>query len=186
MAQLTLKHPPKLLPKAVPKMVAKAEAEAKAEAARARAEAKAAAKAAAQAERQIVVAQREAEERLAVQERRRRETHEILDDLRVRWPDLFTKPVPLAVGIARQLRTALPAQSRRKLGYALENWAGVTDYHVGVAAGKPRRNLDGSAAGVPEEKHRTFSRKIIEQRTEQAANSKAGSPTGQSTDGPGV
>lgn len=39
--------------------------------------------------------------------RRRQQTHEVLALLRARWPEAFTSPVPLAIGIVQDIRASL-------------------------------------------------------------------------------
>jgi hypothetical protein len=50
----------------------------------------------------------------------------ILIDWRRRWPAAFTRPVPLAVGISRQIREALRAETqtmdRKAIGRSLHRW----------------------------------------------------------------
>ena len=51
--------------------------------------------------------QREREAHAAAVARRRQQTREVLDVLRMRWPAAFGAPVPLAIGIGREIRQAL-------------------------------------------------------------------------------
>ena len=88
--------------------------------------------------------------------RHREQTRELLALLRARWPELFGVHTPLATGIARAIQTELgearlPAQA---LSRALHWWTQAPSYLVAVAAGRVRRNLDGTEAGVPDEAQR--------------------------------
>src|ERR1700751_3876871 len=78
----------------------------------------------------------------------------ILADWRARWPAVFTRPVPLAVGISRDMEAALRAEGkfldRKSMGIMLHNWTMQHAYLQAVARGEIRRNLDGSEAGVPD------------------------------------
>ena len=51
--------------------------------------------------------QREREAQEAAMARRRQQTREVLVLLRARWPEVFGVPVPLAIGIGREIRQAL-------------------------------------------------------------------------------
>ena len=59
------------------------------------------------AARKAANVQREREAHEAAVIRRREQTREILALLRVRWPELFSAPAPLAVGIEREIRESL-------------------------------------------------------------------------------
>ena len=85
--------------------------------------------------------------------RHRERTREILALLRARWPELFSVHTALATGIARAIQAELgearlPAVA---LSRALHWWTNAPSYLVAVAAGRVRRNLDGTEAGVPDE-----------------------------------
>jgi len=72
-------------------------------------------------------------------------------DLQAAYPAAFpTPPVPLAIGIITPLLQAMRDRHtgltiRRFLGF----WTTRTAYQQALAAGEPRRNLDGSLAGEP-------------------------------------
>jgi sRNA-binding protein len=79
-------------------------------------------------------------------------------DWRRRWPAVFTKPVPLAVGITAQIKAVLIAEGklveakhRRGIGVSLHRWTTQSAYLRAIARGDVRRNLDGSEAGFPAE-----------------------------------
>jgi hypothetical protein len=76
--------------------------------------------------------------------------------LRERWPVAFCVPrPPLAVGIHKQvLELASDAIDPVALGRFMHWWVRRTDYLDAVAHGEARRNLDGSAAGEPDERQR--------------------------------
>lgn len=84
----------------------------------------------------------------------------IIKDWRERWPQVFTKPVPLAVGIYKSIRTALQADGKeldeKTVGICLHCWTKQSRYHYAILRGEPRRNLDGSEAGVPDDRAKQF------------------------------
>ena len=97
--------------------------------------------------------------------RHREQTREILVSLRARWPELFSVHTPLATGIARAIQTELgearlPAQA---LSRALHWWTQAPSYLVAVAAGRVRRNLDGTEVGVPDEAQREAAAEALRQ-----------------------
>jgi ProQ/FINO family len=111
---------------------------------------------------------REREAHAAALVRRRQQTREVLALLRARWPALFTTPVPLAVGIEREIRAGLGEVARvpaMRLGRALHYWTHAPGYLEAVAAGQRRRHLDGTDAGEPDEAQRRYAREVIAQRT---------------------
>ena len=118
------------------------------------------------AARKAANVQREREAHEAAVIRRREQTREILALLRARWPELFSAPVPLAVGIEREIREGL-GEARvpsARLGRALHYWTNGPRYLAAVAAGQRRRHLDGTDAGEPDEAHREYARETLAQR----------------------
>ncbi len=110
--------------------------------------------------------QREREAHAAAVVRRRQQTREVLALLRARWPALFTTPVPLAAGIAREIRDGF-GEARvptAQLGRALHHWTHAPGYLEAVAAGQQRLHLDGTDAGEPDEAQRQHAREVIAQR----------------------
>ena len=91
---------------------------------------------------------------------------QILADWRARWPAVFTKPVPLAIGISRHIKQELGAArpKYREIGSALHYWTNRNGYLRAVARGEMRRNLDGSEAGIPDEETRAHARQLLAQR----------------------
>jgi len=75
--------------------------------------------------------------------------------LRERFPAVFNleAPVPLALGVDRELRLLL---ARKRAGRVLSWWCGHPAYRAAVARGGPRYNLDGSVAGEVTEQQQTF------------------------------
>ena len=76
--------------------------------------------------------------------------------LRERWPVVFCVPrPPLAIGVReRILEVAGDAVDSAQLGRFLSWWTQRSDYLDAIAHGEPRRNLDGSPAGEPDEAQR--------------------------------
>ena len=121
------------------------------------------------AARKIANVQRERETHEAALVRRREQTREVLTLLRARWPEVFRVPVPLAVGIRREIRESLgdariPAAH---LDRALHHWTHGPLYLAAVAAGQQRRHLDGTDAGEPDEAQREHARETLVQRAAQ-------------------
>ena len=125
----------------------------------------------------------ELETREAAAARRRQQTREVLALLRARWPEAFAAPVPLALGIIKEIRgglgeTHVPAM---QLGRALHFWTSGPGYLAAVADGRPRRHLDGTEAGEPDEGHRQHARDTLAKRAGQrgqAGGSSCASPPG--------
>jgi ProP effector len=93
------------------------------------------------------------------------QTSLILADLAGRWPQTFAKPVPLAIGITKTLKTQLAgAFPARQVNLALARWTRRNAYLEAVARGDARRNLDGSETGFPDERHRTHARMELARR----------------------
>ena len=92
----------------------------------------------------------------------------ILSDWRRRWPAAFTRPVPLAIGISRHIQEVLRTEGetidRKMIGMALHRWTTQGAYLYVVARGERRRNLDGSAAGVPDEGARQHAQTLLDER----------------------
>lgn len=109
---------------------------------------------------------RDREAREAAVVRRRQQTHEVLTLLRGRWPEAFTSPVPLAIGIVQEIRASLGNMpvSSEQLGRALYFWTHGLGYLATVAAGQRRRHLDGTDAGEPDEAQRRHARETMAKR----------------------
>lgn len=93
-------------------------------------------------------------------ERRRR----LLILLRQVFPEAFPiPPVPLAVGIRRQIVEVACDDTFQweDVAAVLRQWTRRQDYIEALARGEPRRNLDGSLAGEPKEPHRQLATKQL-------------------------
>jgi sRNA-binding protein len=109
----------------------------------------------------------------------------ILVDWRARWPAVFTKPVPLAVGISGHIKAVLRAEGkvidRKSIGVTMRRWTMQGAYLRAVMRGEMRRNLDGSAAGVPDEAARQYAQKLLDERAaRQEARTRAAKDVGKS------
>lgn len=109
------------------------------------------------------------EERGASAAARLRHKHMVtamLADWSVRWPAVFSKPVPLAVGFARQIRDALlgTGVTRNEIGMTIHRWTMQTAYLRAVMRGETRRNLDGTEAGIPDDAAREHARTLLGER----------------------
>ena len=98
--------------------------------------------------------------------RHREQRREVLALLRARWPEVFSAPVPLALGIQHEIKASLEEAGvpSLRLRRALQHWTQGTGYLAAVAAGQRRRHLDGTDAGEPDEAHREHARAILAQR----------------------
>ncbi len=103
--------------------------------------------------------------RLAMPTDRDQQISVILADMAARWPQTFTKPVPLAVGISKRLKRELGgAFPAKQVNVALARWTRRNAYLEAVARGEARRNLDGSENGLPDECHRKYARMELARR----------------------
>jgi sRNA-binding protein len=97
----------------------------------------------------------------------------ILADWRARWPAVFTKPTPLAIGISRAIEAVLQAEDkaldRRSMGITLHHWTKQNAYLQAVVRGEVRRKLDGSEAGAPDEAAREYAQKVLTERAARRA-----------------
>ncbi|MGH7104510.1 MAG: ProQ/FINO family protein [Acetobacteraceae bacterium] len=98
----------------------------------------------------------------------------ILDDWRKRWPAVFTKPVPLAIGVSRHIRMALQAEGkgidRKTIGIIVHRWTMQSAYLRAVACGAMRHNLDGSEAGIPDDAARQYAQTMLQERAARQAD----------------
>jgi sRNA-binding protein len=90
----------------------------------------------------------------------------ILKEWAQRWPDLFKKPTPLAIGIASQIRAQLKTGPGLEIGtrdihVVLHCWTTRRAYYEAVERGDPRRNLDGTEAGPPDDISRELARAAL-------------------------
>lgn len=102
---------------------------------------------------------REAKERTAALKARATAARALKLYLMHTYPDAFPRPpatpAPLAIGIDQAIREAVGAQySRRTFDTFVRRWTREPAYLAAVAAGEPRRNLDGSLAGTPTDDER--------------------------------
>jgi sRNA-binding protein len=91
----------------------------------------------------------------------------VLADWRQRWPEAFTRPVPLAVGISQQIKEVLEAgdQSVKWMAVwrAMHHWTNSRAYLHGLARGEMRRNLDGTEAGLPSDDQRKEAQRRLDE-----------------------
>jgi sRNA-binding protein len=88
----------------------------------------------------------------------------LLNLLRQVFPDAFpVPPVPLAVGIRRQIAEVACDETFRweDVAAVIRFWTRRQDYIAAIARGESRRNLDGSIASEPKEPHRQFAIKQL-------------------------
>ncbi len=99
----------------------------------------------------------------------------VLADWATRWPAVFGKPAPLAIGFARQLHAELKTEfSQKEIRAVLHRWTTRRAYYQAVERGDPRRNLDGGEAGVPDEISRALARTALAAIPHKTANANQG------------
>ena len=98
----------------------------------------------------------EAEARAARKAARRAALARVEAVLSAHFPAVFTRPaVPLAVGIHQAILAAAgDVITPQELERFLRHWTRQPGYLDALAHGEPRRNLDGSPAGEPDEAQR--------------------------------
>lgn len=79
-----------------------------------------------------------------------KQINEIIQQLETQYPQVFNseKPLPLVIGIQKQIRSMHPQFSSALLGASLYIWTGRKSYLEAVIAGKKRHNLDGTIAAT--------------------------------------
>ncbi|WP_174513196.1 ProQ/FINO family protein [Methylocella tundrae] len=107
--------------------------------------------------------------------RRRRRVALVLADWARRWPAVFGKPAPLAIGFFEQIHAELKPQfSHKEVRLVLHRWTTRPAYYQAVERGDPRRNLDGSEAGLPDEVSRALARTALAAIPHKTANANQG------------
>jgi len=92
----------------------------------------------------------------------------MLKDLQGRFP-VFQECRPLAIGIDKQVRAALPENELRLLRRVLALHTHSTPYLKAMAQAKVRYNLDGSEAGEVPEEHRSHASETLKERFKKQA-----------------
>ncbi len=89
-----------------------------------------------------------------------KQINEIIQQLEAQYPQIFNseKPLPLAIGIQKQIRIMHPQFSSALLGASLFIWTGRKNYLEAVIAGKKRHNLDGSVAASITKSEKEYSK----------------------------
>jgi sRNA-binding protein len=91
-----------------------------------------------------------------------------LADWRKRWPAVFAKPVPLAIGISGQMKAVLRGEDKsfdlKQFGMSIRFWTLQSAYLHAVLRGEMRRNLDGSETEVPNEEARQQAKQLLDER----------------------
>jgi sRNA-binding protein len=92
-------------------------------------------------------------EALARRRQRLEQHNALIMALRRLAPDLFAgrerDHPPVAIGIDKEIQAALPGVAPRVVSAVLRAHTGGQGYLTHLAAGEPRRHLDGSSAGPP-------------------------------------
>ncbi len=89
-----------------------------------------------------------------------KQINEIIQQLETQYPQVFNseKPLPLAIGIQKQIRSIHPQFSSALLGAGLFIWTGRKNYLEAVIAGKKRHNLDGTVAAAITKSEKEYSK----------------------------
>ncbi len=99
----------------------------------------------------------------------------ILRQLKAKYPIVFNpkKPLPLALGISKEIVKDLPDCVPASLKLALTLWSKKAIYLQAVISGVNRHNLDGSIAGVIQESEKEYSQKMLDRKQEKLKNKPA-------------
>ncbi len=84
----------------------------------------------------------------------------IIAQLEKHYPQVFNSenPLPLAIGIQKQIRSAHPEFSSALLSASLFIWTGRAPYLQAVIASKKRSNLDGTLAAAITKAEKEYSK----------------------------
>jgi sRNA-binding protein len=88
---------------------------------------------------------------------------------RALWPDIFTRPVPLAIGVDVEMRRirhtgGMPGVSSGDIADVLHYWTRSETYLRAIARREMRRNLDGTYDGMPSEEDAHRAAKDLQNR----------------------
>ena len=109
-----------------------------------------------------VIAEQEAA-RLARATAIRELTEYLMETYPATFPRPPAAPVPLAIGIHRVILEAVQGRSSyNTLKVFLKRWTDKVWYLKALAAGEPRRNLDGTLSGDPSEAERQVAAKALD------------------------
>ncbi len=100
------------------------------------------------------------------------EAKQALKQLKKAYPVAFNenKPLPLALGAAKEIAKNMPELAAPVLRLALAIWTKQTIYLQVVIAGGDRYNLDGSVSGTVQESEKEYSQKMLERKQEKLKN----------------
>ena len=103
------------------------------------------------------------------------EAKQVLKQLKKAYPVAFNanKPLPLALGAAKEIAKNLPGLADAVLRLALAIWTKQAIYLQSVIAGGDRYNLDGSVSGVIQESEKEYSQKMLERKQEKLKSQSA-------------
>ena len=89
-----------------------------------------------------------------------KQINEIMQQLEAQYPQVFNseKPLPLAIGIQKQIRSIHPQFSSALLGAGLFIWTGRKNYLEAVITGKKRHNIDGTVAATITKTEKEYSK----------------------------
>ncbi len=95
----------------------------------------------------------------------------LIKDLESRFP-VFKDAAPLAIGIDKQVITALPEIEKKILRMALRSHTQSTRYLKSMEKGTQRLNLDGTAADEVTDEQRTHASDLLRERFKKKAEQK--------------
>jgi ProP effector len=96
------------------------------------------------------------------------DTRALLKDLQARF-DVFRQHSPLAIGIDKQLFTALPDLSKKSIRLAMRSHTMTTRYLREMEKASHRLNLDGSQAGEVTDENRQHAAELLKERFKKQA-----------------
>ena len=94
------------------------------------------------------------------------ETKQALKQLKKTYPVAFNanKPLPLALGAAKEIAKNLPELAAPILRLAMAIWTKQAIYLQAVIVGGDRYNLDGSVSGAVQESEKEYSQKMLNRK----------------------
>ena len=94
------------------------------------------------------------------------EAKQALQQLKKLYPVAFNvkKPLPLALGVAKEISKNCPELAAPLLRLAMAIWTKQAIYLQAVIAGGNRYDLDGSVSGVVQESEKEYSQKMLDRK----------------------
>ena len=99
------------------------------------------------------------------------ESSKIMMGLRRRYPDVFNldNPLPLAIGIEKEIKAACPELIVKSLKMAIAIWSKREKYLLAIIKGTHRHHLDGSVSGDIQDTEKTYSQTFLDKKAKALA-----------------